>query len=392
MNRIHSAIIGVALLGLLAGRLWAVEAWRATDYTKRVPIVVDNTNISAGPLTDFPALIKATDTWLPGPAGIPAGECASKCYRVYAEGSATDADFEEEAYSEPGSYANFESWCALTLDADNNSATDDNIWLYYNYDVGGDQSTATGVWDADFKHVYHLAEDPSGGAPQMLNSKTGAKDGTSYGTMLSGDLVAAKIGNGLDFDGTDDYMEAPIQAGFDSANPHSVSCWVKANVAGDPKGILKVQQADTTASNICMMYLWTSYDGYAVGHMGQNPFLTPDAAVTQTDWHHIAFVSSGGVDQTLYVDGVAQAATVASELSVDGNAVVNLGRAYSSYYGNLVMDEMRAGPVARTAGHIGFEFAQGSEADNELTAGSPETYSPPGGGTPIHYYRRRWTQ
>lgn len=71
---------------------------------------------------------------------------------------------------------------------------------------------AENVWDSNYKLVQHMNEDPSGSAPQMIDSTSNDNDGTSSGTMLTGDLVAGKIGNGLDFDGSDDYISIPAAA------------------------------------------------------------------------------------------------------------------------------------------------------------------------------------
>jgi hypothetical protein len=52
--------------------------------------------------------------------------------------------------------------------------------------------------------VWHLAQDPSGGADCILDSTTYGNHGTPEGSMGSEDLVDAINGKGLNFDGTDD--------------------------------------------------------------------------------------------------------------------------------------------------------------------------------------------
>jgi len=68
-----------------------------------------------------------------------------------------------------------------------------------------------GVWN-NYAIVTHLEEDPSGGAPQMYDSVSESNLGTSAGSMTSGDSVAAQIGKGLDFDGSDDMISIPSAA------------------------------------------------------------------------------------------------------------------------------------------------------------------------------------
>lgn len=90
------------------------------------------------------------------------------------------------------------------------SSVDTTIYVWYN--TAGSESQpaidstygAENVWDSNFVGVWHLEEDPSGSAPQMLDSTSNDHDGTSAGTMTSGDSVAVVAGNGLDLDGSDD--------------------------------------------------------------------------------------------------------------------------------------------------------------------------------------------
>jgi len=60
------------------------------------------------------------------------------------------------------------------------------------------------IWDANHVLVWHLAEDPGGTAPQMLDSTSLDHDGTSVGTMTSADLFDSRVGKGMDLDATDD--------------------------------------------------------------------------------------------------------------------------------------------------------------------------------------------
>jgi len=93
------------------------------------------------------------------------------------------------------------------------SATD--IYLYFdvsqddNDTYVGDIGSTPGktVWDSNFTGIYHMCQDPSGGASCILDSTDNANHGTPYGTMTSGDLVDGSIGKGLDFDGNDDHIQ-----------------------------------------------------------------------------------------------------------------------------------------------------------------------------------------
>lgn len=106
------------------------------------------------------------------------------------------------------------------------SGSDTDFYLYYdalqadNTTYVGTLGSAVGqnVWDASFDLVSHMANDPSGGTDAVKDSSD-SNHGTSAGTMTTGDLVAGKAGNCLEFDGTDDYVVYDKDgSGFPSGN------------------------------------------------------------------------------------------------------------------------------------------------------------------------------
>lgn len=87
-----------------------------------------------------------------------------------------------------------------------NSALNDSIWFQYNPEWEdntahiGDVGSIVGqnIWSG-YLGLWHYQQDPSGSAPQILDSTGGGNDGTSFGSMLVGDLVDSLFGKGLDF-------------------------------------------------------------------------------------------------------------------------------------------------------------------------------------------------
>ena len=63
---------------------------------------------------------------------------------------------------------------------------------------------AQSVWDSNFKAVYHMNQDPSGGVGAIFDATVNANVGTTTGTMLTADLVDSVVGKGIDYDGADD--------------------------------------------------------------------------------------------------------------------------------------------------------------------------------------------
>jgi hypothetical protein len=66
---------------------------------------------------------------------------------------------------------------------------------------------AQAVWDDNFRAVYHLARDPSGGSNSIPDSTSYANHATAQGGMSSRDMVDGYAGKGLDFDGVNDSLK-----------------------------------------------------------------------------------------------------------------------------------------------------------------------------------------
>ena len=152
------------------------------DYAYKRAIIIDGDEVggSSGYLTDFPMLVNLSDTWLKkAPDGdiqhasgwdiIFRGLDATTC-----NGTAPcDLDFEIETYD--GSTGKLVAWVRVpqVYAGDNDPDNDSVIYMYYGSScVADDPQNATGVWDSNYKGVWHLAE--------------------KYG---------------LDFDGADDYVD-----------------------------------------------------------------------------------------------------------------------------------------------------------------------------------------
>jgi hypothetical protein len=84
---------------------------------------------------------------------------------------------------------------------------------------------ASGVWDANYKGVWHLSQNPTGTAPQIKDSTANAYHGTAVGSFISGDQQAAVINGGLNFNGTND--EIQISAAALGATSVTVSAWIR---------------------------------------------------------------------------------------------------------------------------------------------------------------------
>jgi len=118
----------------------------------------------------------------------------------------------------------------LVIRIRHNPYTQSTIRLYYD-DVATDMGDKPAVLDENTVAYLPLEEDPSGSAPQMAEWSANAANGTSTGSMTSGDSVAGQVGNALDMDGSNDAINiADLRAYF--TNQVTVSMLVNATAAG----------------------------------------------------------------------------------------------------------------------------------------------------------------
>ena len=107
------------------------------------------------------------------------------------------------------------------------SATNTDIYMYFNNSGASNQQNAHGVWDANYAAVYHMSQSPSG---MVLDSTGNHMDLKSYGGMGSGNLVPAQIGDGIYFDGIDDRMNT---SGTFTTTNFTIDAWVSNGHTGN---------------------------------------------------------------------------------------------------------------------------------------------------------------
>lgn len=106
------------------------------------------------------------------------------------------------------------------------ATSDQDIFMYYgNSAVISDPSTSN-VWTSAYSSVWHMNQSPSNSPPQLIDYSSHANNGSSNGGMTTGNLIDAKIGSGLDFDGVDDYIDCGQDISLNASTNLTVSAWI----------------------------------------------------------------------------------------------------------------------------------------------------------------------
>lgn len=352
--------------------------WYNLTWQNRQKITIPSNNV-CGTHFSFPLLVSITND---NPVFSAAKASGGDILFTRADGT-TKIAYEKEEYDATSTQLVY--WVLMNSLSSNQNAC---IYMYYNSTSNDAGNVTTDVWTSDFVMVQHMQEDPSGSAPQMLDSTVYDNDGTANGTMTGADLVIAKIGDGVDFDGGDDYINSGNNSSLDVTGALTISVWAK----GTPNNDGIVSKLDTSVN---FGYRLVDDSGSAPVHAfecrfndGGNHAARGTSAIDGDIWQHAVAVFVPSTAVRLYVDGVLETENTTSiPATIGSSGAINLliaarnsGAGFSFAYDGII-DEARVSKVARNACWVKTSY------DNQV---SPQTFSAlgeeemvPSGGTLI---------
>ncbi|MCK5258390.1 MAG: DUF2341 domain-containing protein, partial [Thermoplasmatales archaeon] len=161
------------------------SSWWNASWSCRKLITINSSQVP-GDLTNFPVLVNITDTDLRDDAQNNGNDIAFT--------NSTGVKLNHEIESFNGTTGELFAWVNVTSLS---SASDTEIYMYYGNSTSGAQENPTGVWDDDYRVVWHLNEDSS----PSQDSTANGNNGTWEAGKTAADLTGAMIGKGTDFDG-----------------------------------------------------------------------------------------------------------------------------------------------------------------------------------------------
>ena len=187
-------------------------------WARRKSITLRASQIEApggGALTDFPVLVSIADPEIRA-AALLTGEDI-----VFTAGDATTLLASEIEAFTPSTSDQLIAWVKVpSLPA----TTDTTLYVYYG-NPSPPLQTPEEVWTANYLAVWHLHQDPgSGGNGEIRDATSGNHDGTAAAPMESDDSVQGRIGRGLRFNGTDEFLSF---GSMNVGNTFTISMWVE---------------------------------------------------------------------------------------------------------------------------------------------------------------------
>lgn len=342
-------------------------------------ITIDNTKVSgSGFLADFPVLISHTDADLKTVANGGKVQNASG-YDIRFE--TTDGiKLNHEVVFWSATTGQFIGYVRIPL---LDGGTDTVIRIYYgNSGISTPEANPTEAWNAAYKGVWHMIQDPSGSSPQVLDSTNNNYDMTANGTMTSGDLITGQIYQGIDFDSaTSDYLvnTAWSSGGMTGNAARTIETWFK--IASTPN-FNAISWGAAGANQLSSFGCFGNNIGYT-GFANDN--LVSGAAYEDDAWHHMAITHDGST-MKIIIDGVQQLSVNPESLNTSTAADLYFGRYVGGSYYDGALEEVRISTVGRSNDWIITSYENQKNVSTFYTLGSESSCNPASTFTPRVFF------
>lgn len=301
--------------------------------------------INPASLTDFPVLVSVTDDNL---KSIGNGGYVSNTsgYDIIFTDSNETAKLDHEIESYNSANGSINMWVRIpTL----NSSTNTSFYIYYdNSSVNSSQENITGVWDSNFKRVYHLVD----------GTTLSAKDSTANsqnGTINGATAITGKVDGAANFTYSgSQYISSPTTGLPTGANSWTMECWLKlptvpAQGSGTWPPIIDLGTRVTGQE----VSLWVDTDTQKLSLGLYNVYDIKAVTPSSGNFYHLVGTYDGA-NANFYVNGTSQGYHSATLNVTYG--IANIGKGTWSDYLTGVTDEVRISSTDRYAGWISTEY------------------------------------
>ncbi len=201
------------------------------SYFFSKPITIESDEVwGSSDHIDFPFLVNISGDWLKTTTADSTNgriENDPDGYDIiFRDSYGTQLDHEIEKYDGSVSGGTLIAWVRIpTLSL----SVDTVIYMYYgNSCISTSQEDIPGVWNINYKGVWHLDESPNDGVAGHIDSTSNPNDGTpnNFQTGLGSTNGTGRIDGADDFDGADDYVQVTDHTSLDITTNITLSAWI----------------------------------------------------------------------------------------------------------------------------------------------------------------------
>ncbi|MFX0167012.1 MAG: DUF2341 domain-containing protein, partial [Candidatus Hodarchaeota archaeon] len=330
-------------------------------------IIIDHSMVSGSEdLLNFPVLISIVDEDLDDKVQLNGNDIAFSNGFSWLD---HEIEFFDKSYND--SHAQLVAWVRIP---ELSPSFDTVIRMYYGNSTMSSKENPSGVWNTNYKGVWHLKENPSAPAPQFSDSTAYNNDGTAV-NLFSSNQTSGKIDGGLIFN---DENEACVNVSDDNSldlnSDMTISAWIKtSDNEPDVEVVITKWSLNPPNQNYWLGKLNNSDFAFYVDS-NQNVSINLNL-INDNNWHYVV----GVADSTnsllrIYLDGIQRNTASYSGSSQTGNHYLNIGRSSGiiEQEWNGKIDEVRVVDVAHPAAWIATEYNNQYNPQSFMTVGSEE--------------------
>jgi hypothetical protein len=341
--------------------------WYDCAWQYRESITIDRTKV-AGDQADFPVLVS-----LSFDSGLSA----------HAQGDGNDILFTASDGTTKLSHE-IESFSGGTLVAWVKvprliSSSDTVLYMYFGNPEAGNQQDGTGVWDAQYRGVWHLKEKTA--SPRLDSTGNSNHLADVHGVALA---PGGRIGGAAAFTAAGSQrlsISDASQTGLDISGPLTLEAWVWTDrVNSGPYYFM--EKAKGSCSEGDPPYYFRLNDGTS-GSERENALVTgtcngagsgingPVISISAGTWNHLSAVYDGSAIR-VYRNGAQTAYRAYRSGIFNSDGDFNLGGRKTTQFFDGLLDEVRISSTARSPGWIATEYANQNSPSTFFRVGGQE--------------------
>jgi hypothetical protein len=330
------------------------DPWYDSAWSYRRPLTLNHAQVPNTDQSNFPVFVSASDDTLKVGQHV---QSSSGYDIIFTLSDGTLLSHELESYD--GTNGSVKAWVKIPLLS---YTVDTVIYMYYgNSSISSSQENPTGVWDSNFKGVWHMKENPS--SSQIYDSTSNNHDGTANGGMLSGQSVAGQTGQGISFDGSNDYINLNHPSSIQTSLPVTLSAWIKV---GSVSSYYTLLSTGGSASNYGGVDLATMTNKIEVDYgdnggsgSGHRRTKISNTSISANTWIYVVATMQGSSNMNIYINGSNAGGSYdgsGGSLAYGTDNAAMGSNAWGNSFLNGSLDEVRLSNVARSADWIATEY------------------------------------
>lgn len=332
----------------------ATISWYDINWTRRIRIDINNLDQAAA-FTDQPILVTLDSSII----SYSDFNTNGADIRFVASDEITILDHEIERW-DATNIDTSQVWVRIPSIALSSDKT--YFYMYYKNPAALDAQNKTGVWTS-YWSVWHLNENPSGAAPQYLDSTVNARNGSTSPTAPT--RIVGVIGDSANLSNGADYININTNLQPIIGNNSTFSCWMRTSQTGTGNtwtapaitGIEVGGSTDDIFFGIIPNGVGGVPNGAIAIGVGNTWTAHSNFVINNNAWRHVTITRSTTGATVFYVNGrQTNSGTGTSGEVAAGRTFTRLGAAVSGGNFNGQLDEVRLFNSVQTADKIRADF------------------------------------